>query len=51
MKRYVDHKSNDGVHVINIEQTWQKIKLAARVIVSVERPEDVIVRYFEASYQ
>jgi small subunit ribosomal protein SAe len=43
MKRYVDHKNNDGVHILNVEQTWQKIKLAARVIVSVERPEDVIV--------
>jgi len=43
MQRYVDHKNNEGVHVINIEHTWQKIKLAARVIVSVEKPEDVIV--------
>jgi small subunit ribosomal protein SAe len=43
MKRSVDHKNNDGVHILNIERTWQKIKLAARVIVSVERPEDVIV--------
>jgi small subunit ribosomal protein SAe len=43
MKRYVDHKNNEGVHIINIEQTWQKIKLAARVIATVEKPEDVIV--------
>jgi len=43
MKRYVDHKNNDGVHILNIEHTWQKVKLAARVIVAVEKPEDVIV--------
>jgi len=43
MKRYVDHKNNEGVHIINLEQTWQKIKLAARVIAAVERPEEVIV--------
>jgi len=43
MNRYVDHKNNDGVHILNIDSTWQKIKLAARVIVSVEKPEDVIV--------
>jgi len=43
MNRYVDHKNNDGVHILNVDSTWQKIKLAARVIVSVERPEDVIV--------
>jgi len=43
MKRYVDHKNNEGVHIINLEQTWQKIKLAARVIAAVDRPEEVIV--------
>jgi len=43
MKRYVDHKNNDGVHILNVEQTYQKIKLAARVIVAVEKAEDVIV--------
>jgi len=43
MKRYVDHKNSEGVHIINLEQTWQKIKLAARVIAAVDRPEEVIV--------
>jgi len=43
MTRYVDHKNTEGVHIINLEQTWQKIKLAARVIAAVDRPEDVIV--------
>jgi len=43
MTRYVDHKNSEGVHIINLEQTWQKIKLAARVIAAVDRPEDVIV--------
>jgi len=43
MKRYVDHKNSEGVHIINLEQTWQKIKLAARVIVAVDRSDEVIV--------
>jgi len=43
MRRYVDHKNNEGVHILNIEHTWQKIKLAARIIVAVEKNEDVIV--------
>jgi len=43
MTRYVDHKNTEGVHIINLEQTWQKIKLAARVIAAVDKPEDVIV--------
>jgi len=43
MKRYVSHKSGTGVHILNLEDTWQKIKLAARIIAAVENPEDVIV--------
>jgi len=46
MNRYVDHKNTEGVHIINLEKTWQKIKLAARVIAAVERPEEVIVGIF-----
>jgi len=43
MKRYIGAKSQEGVNVLNVEDMYQKIKLAARVIVSVENPEDVIV--------
>ena len=42
MKPYVAGKDN-GAHLINVEETWQKIQLAARIIVTVENPEDVIV--------
>lgn len=31
-----------GVHLINLGKTWEKIVLAARVIVAVENPEDVL---------
>jgi len=31
------------VHIINLDNTWQKIKLAARIIVAVDNPQDVIV--------
>jgi len=30
------------VHLINLGKTWEKLMLAARVIVAVENPEDVI---------
>ena len=43
MKRYVSHKSASGVHILNLEDTWQKIKLAAKIIAAVDNPEDVIV--------
>ena len=32
-----------GVFVINIGKTWEKLVLAARLIVAIENPEDVIV--------
>merc|ERR1711865_711305 len=31
-----------GVHILNIGKTWEKLILAARVIVAIENPEDVI---------
>jgi len=43
MKRYVSHKTKDGVHIFNLEDTWQKIKLAARVIAAIDIPTDVVV--------
>jgi len=41
--RYVWRRRSDGVHIINIGKTWEKLCLAARVIVAIENPEDVIV--------
>jgi small subunit ribosomal protein SAe len=43
MERYVWTRRTDGVHIINIGKTWEKIMLAARIIVAIENPADVIV--------
>lgn len=43
MKDYVYARQSDGVYVINLERTWQKLILAARVICAVENPKDVVV--------
>jgi len=43
MKDYVYRRQQDGVYVINLERTWQKLVLAARIIVAVENPQDVVV--------
>lgn len=42
MEEYIWRRRNDGVHILNIGKTWEKLVLAARVIVSIENPEDVI---------
>lgn len=43
MKPYVSHRSKSGVQIIDVKKTLEKIKLAARAIVTVENSEDVIV--------
>ncbi|OIR58861.1 MAG: 40S ribosomal protein SA [Amphiamblys sp. WSBS2006] len=43
MERYVWQKRGDGVHIINIEKTWKKIQLAAKIIASIDNPEDICV--------
>lgn len=42
MVDYIWRRRNDGVHILNIGKTWEKLMLAARAIVAIENPEDVI---------
>jgi small subunit ribosomal protein SAe len=42
MKEYIWRRRNDGIHVLNIGKTWEKLLIAARIIVAIENPEDVI---------
>lgn len=49
MKKYVSHKTNEGTHIINLQETWEKIKIAARVIVTVENKADVVVCFFSVT--
>jgi len=43
MTRYVYKRRADGIYIINLAKTWEKIQLAARVIVAIENPADVCV--------
>jgi small subunit ribosomal protein SAe len=42
MDSMIWRRSSEGVHILNIGQTLEKIKLAARIIVAIENPEDVV---------
>ena len=42
MQPYVFSRRKDGSHVINLSMTYEKIKLAARMIYAVEEPKDVL---------
>jgi len=43
MKRYVWKRNQNGFYIINLAKTWEKLVLAARVIVAIENPADVCV--------
>merc|ERR1719450_975308 len=43
MKRYVFKRTQDGIHIIHIGKTWEKLMVAARVIVAIENPQDIVV--------
>ncbi|CAB92099.1 40S ribosomal protein S0-B [Schizosaccharomyces pombe] len=43
MENYVWKRRSDGIHIINLGKTWEKLVLAARVIATIENPADVCV--------
>ena len=42
MEEYIWRRRQDGIHVINIGKTWEKLMLAARVLTAIENPQDII---------
>ncbi|KAL5276706.1 RPSA family protein [Megaselia abdita] len=43
MEQYVYKRRPDGVNIINLGKTWEKLLLAARAIAAIEHPEEVYV--------
>jgi len=41
MTRYIWKRNEDGAHIIDLRKTWEKLQLAARVIVAMNNPYDV----------
>lgn len=44
MERYAWRRRPDGIYIINLSKTWDKLMMAARVIVAVENPQDIVVQ-------
>jgi len=42
MERYTFKRKHDGIYILNLGKTWEKLLLAARAIVTIENPADVI---------
>jgi small subunit ribosomal protein SAe len=43
MEQYIFKRRTDGVHIINLRKTWEKLVLAARAIAAIENPAEVFV--------
>jgi len=43
MENYVYKRRSDGIYIINLRKTWEKLLLAARAIVAVENSADICV--------
>jgi len=42
MMEYIWKRRADGVHLLNLKKTWEKLMIAARIIVTIENPQDVV---------
>mmetsp|Transcript_4395 Transcript_4395/g.6470 ORF Transcript_4395/g.6470 Transcript_4395/m.6470 type:complete len:273 (+) Transcript_4395:59-877(+) len=42
MEKYVSGREGNGIHIINLARTWEKLMLAARIIVAQKNPKDVV---------
>lgn len=43
MLQYVFKRKPDGIYIINLKKTWEKLLLAARAIAAIENPADICV--------
>jgi len=43
MEQYIFKRKPDGINIINLKKTWEKLLLAARAIAAIENPADVFV--------
>jgi len=51
MEQYIFKKKTDGINIINLKKTWEKLLLAARAIAAIENPQDVFVVATRATTQ
>jgi small subunit ribosomal protein SAe len=43
MDPYMYKRNNEGIHIINLAKTWEKLMVAARIIAAIPNPGDVLV--------
>jgi small subunit ribosomal protein SAe len=43
MEPYIFKRNKEGVHIMNISKTWEKLMMCARIIAAIKNPKDVLV--------
>lgn len=43
MNPYMFKRNNEGIHIINLAKTWEKLMVAARIIAAIPNPGDVLI--------
>jgi small subunit ribosomal protein SAe len=43
MDPYMFKRNNEGIHIINLAKTWEKLMVAARIIAAIPNPADVLI--------
>lgn len=43
MAPYMYKRNNEGIHIINLAKTWEKLMIAARIIAAIPNPRDILV--------
>jgi small subunit ribosomal protein SAe len=43
MAPYIYKRNNEGIHIINLAKSWEKLMIAARVIAAIPNPKDILI--------
>jgi small subunit ribosomal protein SAe len=43
MDPYIFKRNADGIHIINVAKSWEKLMVAARIIAAIPNPRDVLI--------
>jgi len=43
MAPYMYKRNHEGIFIVNLGRTWEKLMLAARIIASIPNPKDVLI--------
>lgn len=43
MTPYIYKRNKEGIHIINLAKSWEKLMIAARIIAAIPNPKDILI--------